>query len=255
MINPKNREQIVREVTPIGNGAHVFAPKEWAGEEVFIIRTPKKPLSRRIMELLEPYLKEIEGVYLYGSYARNEQRENSDIDILIIANKRFKINKKGFEIKVLEKNKIRDSISLSPILIYSALAEAKPIINLVLLNELKRDYKPKAEDFVEYIKETKNIIKINEEILDPYSIILRLRGIYLIEGFFSGKTYSYSGFKKWIFKDIKSSENIKIDVDDVYGAYLKIKNNLKTNADDNKLTILLSILKNKVIRLEKKLYG
>ena len=136
MINQQfsDKEQIVREVTLIGNGAHVFTPKEWAGEEVFIIRTPRQSLNKRIIGVLEPYLKYIEGAYLYGSYARKEQRKDSDIDILIIVNKSFKINKKGFEIIVLEKDKIKKATQFAPILIYSALAEAKPIINLGLLN-------------------------------------------------------------------------------------------------------------------------
>jgi putative transposon-encoded protein len=43
------QEQLLRKVTEIGNGAHVFAPKEWIGEEVFIVRTPKKNLKEKIL--------------------------------------------------------------------------------------------------------------------------------------------------------------------------------------------------------------
>ena len=31
-------EQVIREVKEFGNGAHVFAPKEWLGEVVFVVR-------------------------------------------------------------------------------------------------------------------------------------------------------------------------------------------------------------------------
>lgn len=250
-----SREQIIREVAPIGNGAHIFAPKEWLGEKVVIIRTPKPPLKKRILRIIEPYLENILGVYLYGSYARGEQREDSDIDVLIISNKNFKIKEKGFEVIVLEKDKIQETIKIAPILIYSALAEARSIINSELLDNLRNEYKPRAKDFKEYIEETKNIIKINEELLSPYSIILRLRGIYIINRILSGKTYSYADFKKWIFKDIRNINEMKIDFENVYQAYLKIKGNFTTSAKEKDLKYFLLILKNKTHKLEKKIHG
>lgn len=257
MINEEifSREQIVREVTPIGNGAHVFAPKKWMGEKVVILRTPKPSLKKRILRILEPHLENILGVYLYGSYARGEQRQDSDIDILIISNKKLKIREKGFEIITLQKNKIRKAIKIAPVLIYSALIEAKPIINSELLDELKKDYAPKAQNFKEYIEETKNIIKINEELLDPYSMILRLRGIYIIEGLFSGKTYSHMGFKEWVLKDIKNNQNIKINFDSIYHTYLRIKGGLRAKIKEDGLEIVLLVLKNKTKKLEGKIHG
>jgi predicted nucleotidyltransferase len=256
MINEEilNREQIFRDVAPIGNGAHIFAPKEWLGERVLVIRPLQFSLKSRILKVVEPYLENILGVYLYGSYARNEQTQDSDIDILIISNNNFKIKEKGFEIIVLEKNKIKDAIKIAPILIYSALREAKPIINSELLENLKRTYKPKIQNFKDYIKETKEIIKINEDILDPYSIILRLRGIFLIEGLFSEKIYSHKSFKEWIFKDADDKTK-KIDFDSSYDAYLRIKKDLRGGANESNLKILLSILKIKTRKLEKKIYG
>ena len=254
MINEEvfSREQIVREVTPIGNGAHVFAPKEWMGEKVVILRTPKLSLKKRILKILEPHLENILGVYLYGSYAREEQRQDSDIDILIISNKKLNIKEKGFEIVVLRKDKIQEAIKIAPVLIYSALIEAKPIINSELLDELKKDYAPKIQNFKEYIEETKSIIKINEELLDPYSMILRLRGIYIIEKLLAGKNYSYDDFRKWVFKNITDK---KINFDEIYRVYLRIKKGFKANARENDLRSLLLILKNKTQELEKKIHG
>ena len=257
MINEEilGREQIVREVTPIGNGAHVFAPKEWVGEKVVIVKTPKLSLKKRILKVLEPYLENIFGVYLYGSYARGEQREDSDIDILIISNKNFKINEKGFEIITLKKDKITEAIKIAPVLIHSALIEAKPIINSDLLNDLKRKYKLKTLDFKEYVEETKNIVEINEEFLSPYSIILRLRGIYIISRLLSGKTYSYGDFKEWIFKGFKDTNDIKTNFDYIYDAYLRVKRGLKVNVKEEDLKTFLLILRNKTKKLERKIHG
>ena len=238
MINEEvfGREQIVREVTPVGNGAHIFAPKEWLGEKVVIVRTPEVSLKRKILKILEPYLENILGVYLYGSYARDEQREDSDIDILVISNKNFKIKEKGFEIIVLKEDEIKDAIKIASVLVYSALMEAKPIINLELLINLRKKHIPLAGDFKEYIKETKEIIKINEEFLSPYSIILRLRGIYIIENLLTVKKYSYRDFKNWVLKDIKD----KLDFNSIYEAYLKIKKDLKADVKEKNLRFLLS---------------
>jgi predicted nucleotidyltransferase len=246
-----SREQILREVSPVGNGAHVFTPKEWIGEKVVVLRSLENPLKRRILKVLEPYLENILGVYLYGSYARNEQREDSDIDLLVISNKRFIIKEKGFEIAVIRKDEIKEDIKIAPVLIYSALNEAKPIINSELLGELKRNYKPKAGDFRGFIRETKNIIKINKELLSPYSIILRLRSVYIIENVLKGKKYSHKGFKEWVLKNIDE----KVDFDNVYRVYIREKMSLEGSVKNKSdLIKLLSVLEIKTRKLESKLW-
>ena len=80
------REQIVKTVVKSGNGGAVWVPKNWLGQEVVVI-LPEKPkfgLKEKIVHLLEPYLKDILSVAIYGSYARNEQAKDSDIDVLVI---------------------------------------------------------------------------------------------------------------------------------------------------------------------------
>ena len=103
----KNNEQLRRKVASIGNGAHVFAPREWLNDEVLLIRIPKQSAEERILEVLKPYLENIIGVYLYGSYARNEQNSKSDIDLLIITNKKISIKKEKYEIIVLEEKNMK----------------------------------------------------------------------------------------------------------------------------------------------------
>lgn len=259
------QEQLIKKVTKIGNGAHIFAPKNWIGEEVFIVRTPKKSLKERLLSVLSPYLENIEGVYLYGSHARGEAEKDSDIDLFIITNKKLKIRAKGFEIIALQKDKIDKAIKLEPLIIYSILSEAKPLINAKLLNDLKKRYKSKSSDFKEYLKDTKRIILINEYFLEldkkekrgeeteeiPYSLILRLRGIFIINGLLTGKIYSHRKFKLWV---TKSSSNINYDK--VYNAYRALKNKSgrkKVNVKD--LQELLKLLKKETFKLEGNIYG
>lgn len=261
----KAQEQLIKKVTKIGNGAHIFAPKNWIGEEIFIVRTPKKSLKEKILSVLSPYLESIEGIYLYGSHARDEAEKDSDIDVFIITNEKLKIVEKGFEIIALQKNKIDKAIKLEPLIIYSILSEAKPLINAKLLNELKEKYKPKLSDFKEYLKDTKRIISINEHFLKldkkekreeeteeiPYSLMLRLRGIFIINKLLKSKVYSHEEFKSWV---TKGSSNINYD--EVYRAYRALKNKSgrkKVKVKD--LQNLLNLLKKETFKLESNIYG
>ena len=252
MINQTN-EQLIREVTAIGNGAHIFAPKEWLGEQIILIRT-RKTLKEKIMEVLEPYLEDIEGVYLYGSHARNEATEDSDIDILIISTKKLKIKQQGYEIIALKKDELDKAIKISPLLVYSALKEAKPIINSRLLESLKENYPPSSKDFRDYLNETRNILKINRELLDSetnnllnpegiaYSLILRLKGILIIKSLLSNNQYS----NKKLFK-IASNYSLK-EFSKIYESYKATKHNqkLKVTIKKSSLYLLIELLEKEI---------
>ena len=251
----RTEERIVRNVKLFGNGAHIFVPKHWEGERVILIKPVRKSLREEILEIISPYLENIIGVYLYGSYSRNEQREDSDIDIFIITNKKIKIKKKGFEILCIEEKNIKKSIELERVLMHSIIFEAKPIINEKLLNELREKYKPNLKSFNEFLKSTKNIIKVNKEFLSSekkeyisgeavvYSLILRLRGLYIINSLLNKKYYSNKDFKIWIKNNLPN-----IDFDSIYENYISSKNNekIKFKVKLNDLILLLDFLNNQI---------
>ena len=116
----QNQEQLIKKVTSIGNGAHIFTPRGWLDDEVLLIRVPKQSIENRILDVLKPYLENIVGVYLYGSYARKDQNTESDIDLLVITNKKISINEDNYEIIVLEEKNIKKALEIAPILISSA---------------------------------------------------------------------------------------------------------------------------------------
>jgi len=253
-------QQLMRRASLVGNGAHIFVPKEWAGQQVILIRRPEKSPRERIIETLEPYLDKIAGAYLFGSYARGEETEESDIDLFLITNEKLKLKAEGFEIVCIEKNKFAEALKIAPIIVYSMLQEAKPIINAGLLAELRKRYKPKKEDFSEFLRESKRIIKINEEILQEdlgkectkngavaYSLILRLRGVFIIKCLLAGRLYSYKSFREWVNGNVK-----KIGFDSIYRAYLASKSEtdreVKIKIAD--LSKLLSFLKNEIIKMK-----
>ena len=230
----RREEQLIRMVKLFGNGAHVFVPKEWAGEQVVLVKPEKKNVKELIFSALGSYLESIIGVYLYGSYARAEEKQNSDIDIFVISDKRLKIKVRGFEIHCLEQKEIEKAIRLEPVLMYSFLSEAKPLINSQLLEELKVRYKPHLRYFMEFLRDCRRIIRVQEDFLRSetgmyvlgaavvYSLVLRLRGIFIIRSLLDGIPYTHVQFKVWIERELP-----EIDFDSMYESYRSSKNEEK----------------------------
>jgi predicted nucleotidyltransferase len=253
-------ERIIKKVTGIGNGAHIFAPKEWINEDVIIVRLPKKNAREEILKLLSPNLDKIIAVFLYGSYARNEQNSDSDIDVFILSSEKFSISSKEIEAIIVPEDKIEKAIKLNPILFYSMLQEAKPVINSSYLDRLKKE-KIKFNYFKDFLSETKKLIQLNKSEIELiqddkfssldiiYSLILRLRGIFLINLIYSKKNYSKNKFKEFLEK------NSKIDYEKIYEIYCSIKDNRKTEAEVplEQMKSLLAFLIKETEKLEKKL--
>jgi predicted nucleotidyltransferase len=255
-------EKLIRQVTEIGNGAHIFAPKEWLGEEVVIIRTPKKDPKEEVLKVLYPYLDKIIAVFLFGSYARNEQEKGSDMDIFVISNEKFKVKSNNLDLIIIPEDKIELAKKINPILFYSMLNEARQIINPSYLEKLKQE-KVNFGYFKEFIEDTKKSIDSNREIIEMdkklknkevsesviYSLILRLRGVFIINLLLSNKIYSKKIFKEWIIK------NSRIDYGLAYSIYQAVRDNKKP---DKKILMgqgesLLSLLIKETENLSKKI--
>jgi len=229
-------EKVIRQVTEIGNGAHIFVPKEWLGEEVILIRTLKKDPKEETLKVLYPYLDKIIAVFLFGSYARNEQVKGSDMDVFVISNKKFKVKSNNIDLIIVPEDKIEMAKKINPILFYSMLNEAKQIINPAYLEKLKQE-KVNFGYFKEFIEDTKKSINSNKEIIEMdkklknkeisesviYSLILRLRGVFIINLLLSNKRYSKKIFKEWII------ENSNIDYDNAYDIYQSVRDDKKPN--------------------------
>ena len=248
-------ERMIRIVKLFGNGAHVFVPRGWVGEQILIERPEKKNLKEKILYALSDYLEFIVGVYLYGSHARGEQTPDSDIDLLVLTDKKLKIKVQGFEIISLPKEEVERAVKLTPLLIHSILSEGKSIINSKLFEYLKIKHKPKLSDFKEFLAETKRIIKINEEfIIDEkskyldseavvYSLVLRLRGLFIIKSILNKNKYSHKIFKSWIKSNLP-----EIDFKSIYEAYNLSKNDkkIKQKIKLSDVKLLIKFLKSEV---------
>ncbi|MEK6833646.1 MAG: DUF2080 family transposase-associated protein [Nanoarchaeota archaeon] len=255
------QEQLIRKVSAFGNGAHIFAPKEWANEDVLIIRIEKKTIKEEILKSLSHNLEKVTGVFLYGSHARGESSEDSDVDVLVIAKEKFNVEKRaGMDLIVINENNINNSIKINPILLYSIFKEAKPIINEGLLSKLK-EIKINKNDFKPFLKQTSDSMKLSERVFELdkktgkyvsnsviYSLILRLRGIFIINALLSNEDFSNFKFNKWI-------KSHKVDFNLVYEIYRKIRDNQKGKeiVPLEQGEILINLLKSELNNLKKKI--
>ena len=121
-----------------GNSGGVLLPREWLGKQVKVVLVDRTDeIRKEIMAILDPYLEDILGVYLVGSYARGEQEKDSDIDVIVISNDlRKKISSGKYDIEIYPLDNIKKTLKENPIMIMPSLVEAKPLLNKSLLEEI-----------------------------------------------------------------------------------------------------------------------
>ena len=84
-------EKLIKPIVKVGNSAGVILPKEWLNGQASV-KLVSRPISikKDVLEILSPYLDEVIGAYLVGRYARDEETEKSDVDVLVVTNKTSK---------------------------------------------------------------------------------------------------------------------------------------------------------------------
>ena len=249
------QEQVRKRVVPFGNGSIVYTPKSWIGREV-VVTLPQFSLKEEIFDVLDPYLANVQVIYLYGSYARGENELDSDIDLLVISDKDFKVKREKYDITITSLEKLKDHIKKNPV--YSLVVkEAKTILNKSLLEELKK-IELNKKNLRGLLEETTSILEINKEIIATeqtdfsgvaYSLILRLRLVYMIECLLKNKAYTNKEFKKYAEKrginDIVKLQNV----------YRKSRDNKKITEkiDGKSIETLWQVVKNETEKKSKEI--
>lgn len=231
---------VVKNIRRWGNSAGVLLPREWIGKEARVILVDRSlEIRKEVFDILSGYLEDILGIYLTGSYARNEQTEESDIDIIAISNKTKKEIISGrYHISIATLESIKKTLKTNPELILPRINEAKIILNSSLLDELKSK-KIGRNSFKEFIGDSRRIIKIDKGFIELdkeqgfkdldsvnviYSTILRLRGVFLINKLLKKEKYKRRDFLRWIENEVGE------EAGKVYDIYQKIRDGKKVKA-------------------------
>ena len=166
-LNMINATEQVLQVRKWGNSGGLLVPKEWLGKQAKVILIDRTgEIKKEVLEILEPYLEDIEGIYLTGSYARNEQNAESDIDIIAVSNSTKKLIASGkYNVQIYTLAGIKNTIKNYPVSIYPSLLEAKTVMNRTLLKEL-REIQVNKESLKEYYEECRRIVNINRGFIE-----------------------------------------------------------------------------------------
>ena len=224
---------MIREVKHFGNGAQVLVPKGWIGRKV-VLSLEKKTIDDIKEDILSRVndLSKITSIVLIGSYARREQEEGSDVDVVIFSTQRFEIKINNYHIIFINANKLEEEISGNPALFKSILDEGIVILNEFFLKNISikplyiKYYKRECLKacFINkgFIGLDKEQCTISESVI--YSIILRLRSLFILKS-----KYSFKEFKKWLIK-----KEIK-EFDKLYEIYKLVRDDKKIKEIDIKL--------------------
>jgi predicted nucleotidyltransferase len=232
--------ELIKPIVKVGNSAGVILPREWLNgkAKVELIEKPIN-IKKDVLEILGDYLDEVIGIYLVGSYARGEEDENSDVDVIAVTSNINKMLKHGkYDIMIISKEKLDETLKENAVPLLPMLKEADSIINEGLLDNYKGTSvtEKNLRYHLETTKSALNIIKedikaskeLKQNVSDAsaYSLILRLRTFYIIDCIKENKLWKkqeFLGLVKRISGSLKA-----------YERYISVKN-------DNKLDYKLPV--------------
>ncbi|MDP3766138.1 MAG: DUF2080 family transposase-associated protein [Nanoarchaeota archaeon] len=221
-------------VQKFGNSGHIILPKEYVGKRIRFIAEPKtfEDIKSEILEILKPYLGNIMGVYLYGSYSRDEQTIDSDIDILVITNTKLKVIDQinDYSVVSITLKELENALNTNAVLILPIIKEAKTIINPILLEKYK-EYTFTNSNIRLFVGSSIKALELNKKGLGLgfevgsiiYSLMLRIRGLLMIKFELDNKLYS----KSLLFNYLKNNGFLQSKIAELYKIYNQEKNNIR----------------------------
>ena len=248
-------------VRKFGNSGHVVLPKDYIGKRIRFAAEPKtfEDIKSQILEILKPYLGNVLGVYLYGSYAKNEQTIDSDVDILVVANTKLKIKDviDNYSIVSVTIKEIANALKTNSVLILPILREAKTIINPELLN-VYNECKFTRQNTRLFVDATKKILELNKNGIAlefetgslVYSLILRIRGLLMIRTIAGNKSYS----KSILLRFLEDNGLSKDKIEELYHIYSSERDGIRIAKTDKirkkDLHLLINITEGLLVKIE-----
>ncbi|MEI6732110.1 MAG: nucleotidyltransferase domain-containing protein, partial [archaeon] len=198
--------EITKKIVKVGNSAGILVPRAWLNG-VARVELVEKPISIKqdVIELLGEDLTDVLGIYLVGSYARGDETVESDVDVLVITNHvKKKIISGKYSILLVTKTDLEDALKNDVLPLLPMIYESKALLNLELLDKYKK-IEINHKNLGWHISSTRKMLNmIKEEIEDSagnalgdavaYSLILRLRQVYMIDCIINGKKWGKKEF-------------------------------------------------------------
>ena len=226
----------IKKTVRAGNSSAVILPRAWLNKEVRVELAEKTPdtILTDVIALIRKYveLNEIIGIYLVGSYARNEQSGESDIDILIITKDTDKeiIHEGIYSILIVSSGLLKQKLEKDLLPIGQMIKEARPLLNSAYIDSI--EVRATKSNIKWYLDTTKDKLKIIKKVIEnakknnkwhvsdivAYTLILRIRTLDIIKKLIENKEYSKKDF-------LNKIRNIYPGI--AYERYLAVKNNLE----------------------------
>jgi predicted nucleotidyltransferase len=246
--------ELIKQIVKVGNSAGVILPKEWLNGKARI-ELISKPLDikKEVFDILSIYLKSTLGIYIVGSYARNEETEKSDVDVLVITedvNKRIKKGK--YDILLISKEEMEKGLERNILPLLPMIKEAETLINKNLISEYKKT-KITDKNIRFHIETTKSALELSKKMVEInrkegknvsdniiYSLILRLREAYIVDCLIRETKQS----NKELIKIIEKINGDK----EAYNSYLRIKKEEKEKSiiSPEKAKNIILFIENKI---------
>jgi len=238
-------ETIIKQARELGTSAGVLLPRSWLNKQVAVtmLLPSIAEISKKAMDILTKYRinDEVKGIYLFGSYSRGDYDLDSDIDILVITGRVNRLIKQdNCELLLISEENFSKDLATN----LNYLSMLKEIIVIINKELIERYSNKKIKfNFGKIIKENRGIFGINRESVEicekskkpvpdgiVYSIVLRLRELYIMKCLLAEKTYSKKEFTKIVGER-------------VYSAYIRVKRNQKeiNNINPTEIKSLLDL--------------
>lgn len=193
-------EKIFKKVIPSGNAGGVYVPKRWINQYVVVSLFS---IEEYVLNVLTPFMKDIKGVYLYGSHARRDACPDSDMNVFVLCDKDIPYQRMpGLSIEVFSLDKMEELARDKPVDYYCMVNEAVPLLDTGLLKKLKC-FTLDREKIDKFYGEVRSGLKMTDDLVSDgdyaaaiYSFVLRLRGLCVAEK--APEKYSRKGFEKYL---------------------------------------------------------
>jgi len=252
--------EIVKLVKRYGNSGGVYVPSNWVGGKVKVelIDEPSNP--KEVLNKID--LKHIVSAILYGSYARNEISEGSDIDIILITDEDAKIKipdelKQKYDIQIKNIKEARNAMQRDPIFYKIIQDESLALINHQFLENLKKNTL-KPGGIRTRIEITESSLNISKQIFEAgdfkeiiYPLIMRLKEMLILEYLLTNKKYSTATLRNEILSCGISQKEFS-NIMNIYRAQRNNKKPGKYRLSKGTIENLISLLETKIQYVKQK---